>query len=310
MARVLVLGGGGFIGANLIESLLGDGHVVRVLERPNVQPLFPVSITRQVQWHVGDITNTVDVEAALLDQDYVYHLVSTTLPKSSNDNPAYDVDSNVVATIRMLEIACRLGVKRIVFISSGGTVYGPPRQVPIPEEHPTEPICSYGIGKLAIEKYLALFQHLKGLEYTVLRLANPFGRYQRPHAVQGAIAVFLHRARNNLPIEIWGDGTIVRDYIYIADVVDAMIRCLSYQGEHRVFNLGSGRGASLNEIVDAIATVIGHPVEVTFSSSRAVDVPVNVLDISRIRREFQWSPQLSLLDGIRKTCHHLPKSPQ
>src|SRR5262249_42060795 len=135
-----------------------------------------------------------------------FHLVSTTLPKSSNADPVFDVESNVLATIRLLTQAIQTGLKKVVFVSSGGTVYGVPKQIPILETHATDPMCSYGITKLSIEKYLHLFHVLHGLDYTVLRLSNPFGEGQRVHASQGAVAVFLGKVLRGETVEIWGDG--------------------------------------------------------------------------------------------------------
>jgi UDP-glucose 4-epimerase len=305
MARVLVLGGGGFIGSNLCESLLENDHQVRILERPNLQMLWSLETFEKIEVFPGDLTNTEEVGIALRGQDTVYHLVSTTLPKSSNDNPVYDVQSNVVGTINFLEIARKAGVRQVIFVSSGGTVYGIPQQLPIPETHPTDPICSYGITKLTIEKYLALFSQLHGLRYTVLRISNPYGRYQRTDSGQGAISVFLNRAMLGQPIEIWGDGSVVRDYIHISDVTSAMVSFLSYNGGETIFNLGSGMGHSLNQIVEAIGKATGRNVEVIFYPARSFDVPANVLDISRIKAALAWRPRVPLGDGIARTIDWL-----
>ena len=224
--------------------------------------------------------------------EVVFHLVSATLPKSSNDNPVYDVESNVMGTLRLLDIARTNGVRRVVFASSGGTVYGLPHTLPISETHSTEPLVSYGITKLTIEKYLHMYHALHGVDYCVLRLANPFGERQRVSAAQGAVAVFLHRALHGETIHIWGDGSVTRDYIYIQDAIGAFVRALSYQGEQRVFNIGSGQGLSLNEILAAIEKLLGRPVARTYEHGRKFDVPVNVLDISRARELLGWQPSV------------------
>jgi UDP-glucose 4-epimerase len=151
----------------------------------------------------GDFTNAVDLERAVDGCTSCVHLVSTTLPKSSNLAPAYDVESNLVGTIRLLELAVRRGMRKVVFVSSGGTVYGIPRSIPIVETDPTEPISSYGITKLAIEKYLHLFHVMHGLDYSILRLSNPYGEGQRLNASQGAVAVFMGKVLDGEPIEIW-----------------------------------------------------------------------------------------------------------
>jgi UDP-glucose 4-epimerase len=211
------------------------------------------------------------------------------------------VQSNVIETIFLLEQCVAKKIRKVVFISSGGTVYGMPVRLPIPEDSPTEPECSYGITKLAIEKYLALFHLLYGLDYTVVRPANPYGSRQDPFGIQGAISVFLGKVARNEQIEIWGDGRVVRDYIYIDDLIDGIYRAAMTKSSSRIFNLGSGRGHSLNEILQVIRAVTGHELAVKYTAGRPFDVPEIYLDISRARNELGWSPSMSLEDGIRKT---------
>jgi len=307
--KILVLGGGGFIGSHLCDALLSAGHQVRVFEYPGIKPLCPPESLRQIEWVEGDFTNPVQVDNAVRDCEIVYHLVSTTLPKSSNDNPVYDVEANVVATIQMLQSACRHRINKIIFASSGGTVYGIPQQIPIAEEHPTNPITSYGIGKLAIEKYLHLFYTLHGLEYCILRLANPYGERQRAAASQGAVAVFLNKALLGDTIEIWGDGSVIRDYIYIADVISAMLKAVPYRGEQRIFNVGAGLGVSLNQMLADMENILGKTVNRVHLPSRNFDVPTNVLDIRRIQQAFDWSPQTDFEAGIALTLSRVGKRP-
>ena len=273
MARCLVLGGAGFIGSHLAEALLLRGDTVRVFDRPNL--VLPESLAgaRGLERVDGDFINEDDLAHAVPGCDVVFHLVSTTLPKSSNDNPIYDVDTNVIGTLHLLEVAKQSGVRKIVFISSGGTVYGIPRQIPVPESHATDPLVSYGISKLAIEKYLHLYKVLHGLDYTVLRVANPFGERQRVNAAQGAVAVFLHKALAGETIEIWGDGSVTRDYVYIRDVVNAFVKAMDYEGEPRVFNIGSGEGRSLNDILAAMEELLGRPVVRQLSAGAQVRRP-------------------------------------
>jgi UDP-glucose 4-epimerase len=241
------------------------------------------------------------VEDAVSGCEVIIHLVSTTLPKNSNDDPVFDVEGNVIGTLRLLDAARAARVRKVVFISSGGTVYGIPREVPIPESHPTEPRVSYAIAKLAIEKYLELYQLLHGLDYVVLRVANPYGARQRVDAAQGDVAVFLDRALRNETIEIWGDGSVVRDYLHISDVARAFLRAVDYTGEPRVFNIGSGAGCSLNELIGSIERLLGRPVARRYLAPRPFDVPRNVLDIARARDVLGWSPTVSLDEGLRAT---------
>jgi UDP-glucose 4-epimerase len=180
------------------------------------------------------------------------------------------------------------------------------------EDHPTEPICSYGVHKLMVEKYLQLEHHLHGLDYCVLRPPNLYGPRQRLDTAQGAVAVFLDRALRGKPIDIWGDGSVVRDYVYIGDAVDALLKAArrpSPAGEPRVFNLGSGRGTSLKELVAAIEALLGRPVKVNYSAARALDVPVNVLDASAAAKHLGWRASTPLAEGLRRTYEWLRASP-
>jgi UDP-glucose 4-epimerase len=303
--RVVIFGGAGFIGSHLTEELVRAGRPVRVFDKTRGDWTNLAAVRDRVELLEGDFLNEVDVRGALAGCGAAVHLVSATLPSTSNDNPVYDVEANVVASLRFLEAARDAGVRRIVFISSGGTVYGPAVRLPIDETHPTEPTCSYGIGKLAIEKYLGLWRRLYGLEDTVLRLSNPYGERQNPAAAQGAVAVFLGRVLRGEPIDIWGDGSVVRDYLYIGDAARAIRLVLENPPAGRVFNVGSGVGTSLNELVDAIRRVTGRPVRVNHGPPRPVDVPANVLDGGRLREAVGWRADTPLDDGLARTWRWL-----
>jgi len=299
--KSLVLGGGGFIGSHLVATLLSAGTPVRVLERPYRDRSALTPAAPNLEWLEGDFGNAQDIRRALDGVDKVFHLVSTTQPKSSNDDPAFDVQSNLLATLGLLEQLRSHPAVKLVFVSSGGTVYGTPRQTPIPETHPTDPTCSYGIVKLAIEKYLALYRVLYGLDYRILRLANPYGPGQEANRAQGVVGTFLSRIADDETIEVWGDGSVVRDYIYIGDTVSAMLQAARYGGEERVFNIGSGRGHSVREIIAAVEHTTGKTARVQYKAGRKFDVPVSVLDISRARTELGWAPQIELSEGLRLT---------
>jgi UDP-glucose 4-epimerase len=294
--KCVLLGGAGFMGSHLAERLLKAGHAVRVFDMRERGRANEAPGARDIEWVRGDFLDTADVAAAIAGCQGVFHLVSTTLPQSSNQNPARDVADNIVGTLHLLE-----GRRKIVFASSGGTVYGVPRAGSITEDHPTHPITSYGIGKLTIEKYLELYRVLHGVDYCALRIANPFGERQRIASGQGAVTTFLHRAYRGEPIEIWGDGSVVRDYLYVGDVAEAMVRALDHRGAHRVINIGSGVGRDLNEILAAIETVIGRPIERRHVPARNFDVPANVLDIGLARAELGWAPTTPFEEGLRRT---------
>lgn len=300
--KIVVFGGGGFIGSAIADQLLAQGHGLRIFERPRIEPYRKFAEHEQVEWVTGDFTSAHDVRAAVEGVDAVMHLVSTTLPKNSNDDPVYDVQSNVLSTLNLLNAMEAEGVKKLVFISSGGTVYGNPVYSPIDEKHPTEPLVSYGITKLAIEKYLHIYQRQHGIRSVTLRVANPYGERQRVETAQGAVGVFLHRALRNAPIEIWGDGTVTRDYIYVGDVADAFVRALNYDGPHRVFNISSGTGTSLNQLIEMLEAALGQPVARKFLPGRPFDVPVSVLCNQLAKTELGWSPSVDMRSGIARTA--------
>ena len=300
----LILGGGGFLGSHLSERLLALGHRVRIFERQGFSRRNVAGLIDQMDVVEGSLDSQTDVERILKDVDVLFHLASTTVPASSNADPFHDVATNVLPTIRLLEAARNSSLKKLVFFSSGGTVYGIPERIPLDEGHPTAPICSYGIHKLAIEKYLYLYRHLFGLEYCVLRISNAYGERQSPTSGQGAVAAFLSSALKRETIEIWGDGSVVRDYIYVSDVVEAAIAVSEQQAGRGVFNIGSGVGTSLREVIELVSQAIGLPLEVRYSPARALDVPVNVLAVGRAEKELGWSPKIPLAKGIGRVLKH------
>jgi UDP-glucose 4-epimerase len=306
--RVLILGGFGFIGSHLTALLLNRGHHVRVLEWPGRRP-DPAVLPRwnEVELREGDFLDADTLHAALEGVEVVVHLICTTLPEQSNEDPAHDLETNVIGTVRMLSLARRHRVRKVVFSSSGGTIYGQARSIPITEDHRTHPLCSYGITKLTIEKYLELFRQLRQLDYTVLRCANPYGEGQDARRPQGAVGVFLSRLWEGKPIHIWGDGLATRDYVYVRDVAEAFALATETDTSSRVFNVGSGRGTSLNELIKIMVEVTGITPEIAYDRPRPLDVPVNVLDVSLARRELGWVPHTGLVDGVGRTWASLSR---
>ncbi|MBX3673059.1 MAG: NAD-dependent epimerase/dehydratase family protein [Burkholderiales bacterium] len=303
--RCLVLGGTGFIGGRLTAALRAAGSAVRVLSR---SPAGPAAVPG-AHYLAADFLDAGAVRAAVEGIEVVFHLVGTSLPAGSNADPQADVRGNLLGTLGLLE-ACRdAGVRRVVFVSSGGTVYGEPRTLPVAETHPTDPLCSYGITKLAIEKYLRLFHRLHGQDYRVLRLANPYGPGQRTDRRQGVVTTFLQRAMHGEPLEIWGDGAVVRDFVYIADAVDALQLAAVHEGPDRVFNIGSGSGLSLRDVVAATGELLGRPLEVAYRPGRAWDVPANVLDIALAREKLGWEPRTGFTQGLVATKQWLEGRP-
>ncbi|KOY00097.1 NAD-dependent epimerase/dehydratase family protein [Pseudomonas nunensis] len=299
--KYVIFGGGGFIGSAIADRLLKEGHSLRIFERPRVPPYRTFAPHESVEWISGDLQSKHDLEEAIKGVDGVLHLVSTTLPKSSNEDPVYDVQTNVIATINMLNVMVEQKVDKIVFISSGGTVYGKPVSCPLSEDHPTNPEVSYGISKLAIEKYLYLYSKLHNIKPVILRVANPYGERQRIETAQGAIAAFVSRAVGDKAIDIWGDGSVTRDYIYIQDIASAFSKALEYDGEQITFNIGSGNGTTLNTLIDLIEKITHKNVARNYLPARPFDVPVNVLDCTLAKTHLGWEPKHSLEVGLAQT---------
>jgi len=297
--KVLVLGAGGFLGSHLVAMLLAADHDVVAYGR-SMPGLIPAELLchPRLEMVQGVFDDAGAMALAIKGCDAAVHLVSGSLPQSSNLDPIGDVQLNLVGTLRFLALARAAGLRRLIFMSSGGTVYGIPQQVPIPEGHPTLPICSYGITKLAIEQHLALEHQLHGLDYRVIRLANPYGERQRTQAAQGAIAVFLAKVLRGDLIELWGDGSTVRDFIHVGDAMAAVLALLAYGGEERIFNIGSGEGYSLTSVLNTIARVTGLAPRLQMAPARSCDVASNVLCIERARRALGWKPEIGLEEGI------------
>jgi UDP-glucose 4-epimerase len=296
------MGGNGFIGSHLVSNLVKNNHQVKIFDRFNHDSfLHTVIKNSEIEIIKGDFNNPTDINKALINVDVVYHLISSTIPKTSNQNPIFDIETNLVSTVKLLEAAVIHNVKKIIFISSGGTVYGMPSTTPIHETHETNPLCSYGIVKLAIEKYLALFSNLHNIDYQIFRVSNPYGEWQPYLKGQGVISTFIHKILTKQTLEIWGDGSITRDYLYIQDLINALISGLDYHGEHKIMNIGSSQGTSLIELIHILENVLTEKIDYNIKSSRRSDVSINILDNSIAKRELNWEIKTTLTDGIIAT---------
>jgi UDP-glucose 4-epimerase len=247
---------------------------------------------------VADLADRDVLERALTEIEVVVHLACTTVPQSSEEGRIYDIHSNIETTLLLLDSAVSAGVCRFVFASSGGTVYGEPRKLPIPEEHPTEPVCSHGVMKLTIENYLRVVGRIAGLETISLRMSNPYGTGQGAKP-QGFIGVLARRAREGRPIDLWGDGRVVRDFIHVSDAAAAFERVVAGQGVPGAYNIGSSRGHTLLEVIAEGEKILGRSLPVRRCPGRAVDVSANVLDITKAGNDLGWEPRVSLKEGLR-----------
>lgn len=299
LKRCLIFGGSGFLGKNLCRHLLQkkDCYELQVYGRHTKQFDEFSNIFPNIKTITGEVSTEKDFYSLLKGIDIVFYLISAT--NASNKDMVLEFEQNVLPVIRLLE-ACKKYSVRFVFFSSGGTVYGLPKYVPIDEMHSTDPISPYGIHKLTLEKCIEYYGRTYGLDYLILRITNPYGMYQNPKKNQGAIAVFLAKAILGNTIEIWGDGNAVRDYIFVSDVMDACDALMHYQGK-KIFNISSGRGYSLNEIVTEIYRQLrNRPIRVRYLPMRIQDVSVSILDNTLIGQETSWKPKINLQEGIRQ----------
>jgi UDP-glucose 4-epimerase len=299
--RCLVLGGSGFMGSHLVELLVEQGFQVRTYSRSPTLPDRLASVQKRIELVTGDFSNAKVLANSVRGCDYVYHLIATTKPATSNRDVVFDSETNLVSTLRLLETCLREKVRKVIFASSGGTIYGSTDSAPIRETHPTEPQSSYGITKLAIEKYLELFHRLHGLDYTVLRIGNCYGPRLPIEGGQGAVGAFLERLRCGRPLVLWGDGLVRRDYVYVGDVAQAFWAALGQQSEFRVFNIGTGLGTSLLELIELMEDVTGCQAHILKESTRPIDVPVNILDPTRAHRYLNWQASTALETGLLST---------
>jgi UDP-glucose 4-epimerase len=304
--NILILGGCGFIGSHVADRFLAEGHAVRVLSRSPEIFRPPV---KGGDYRFGELGNQVFLEECLKGVDTVVHLVSTTTPKESNEDMAFDIESNLTQTVRALQSCVRGGVGKVVFVSSGGAIYGNPTSCPVQENANTSPLCSYGVVKLAIEKYLEMFESLYGLRSVTLRVANPFGPRQNPLGSQGVIAAILHKIHKGQPISVWGDGSVVRDFFYVEDLADAIRVAALEESARGVFNIGSGVGVSLKELLSVVKAEIDVGFKICYEPGRAFDVKEIYLDVAKAKKELGWEPKTSMSAGLRKTWDFIRSNP-
>lgn len=290
----LIIGGSGLIGRRLCEQLskreVGIVATTRTLADLPARP--------SVSWKMVDLS-TFDAWPDLLkDVDTLYHLAWSTVPASAALDPAQDILENVVGTVRMLEAARRVPGIRIVFASSGGSVYGPAERLPISEMHPTRPVSAYGVSKLMVEHYIEKYCSLYGVDGVALRIGNCYGAGQNEKKGLGAVTLFARAGLHGEPLKLFGNGKVVRDYVHVDDVVDAMIAAGESRKVTGPINVGSGVGHSLAEVIGKLEAVLGHRLNVQKVAPRTFDVSASILDIRRAQEWIGWRPTIDLDRGI------------
>lgn len=305
----MVFGADGFIGRHLIDELSrSDNFEITAFGKFSAYKTgadhFFLSY-KNVRMFQGDFFNRAEVGAALKGADYVFHLISTTNPASSNSDPFIDIDTNIRSSINLFDLCAENKIKKVIFLSSGGTVYGDIDREAIDELTVPQPRSPYGIGKLTIEHYLRYFKFMTGLRYVVYRVGNPYGPGQNIHGKQGVIPIFMRRILTGEPLTVFGKGDMIRDYIYISDLTRMIVASFQKRNRYSEYNLGSGQGISVNELITALESTVGHKIKKVGAETPATYIRRSVLDIERFTSEFNVRPTISLQDGLKKTWNHV-----
>jgi UDP-glucose 4-epimerase len=293
--KALVTGGAGFIGSNLVDALIARGDSVDIVD--NLSSGKRENVNQQARLHVLDIREPLEDLFAELRPDVCFHLAAQADVRVSVERPDYDAEVNVIGTVHVLEAARSTGA-RVVFSSTGGAIYGECEE-PADEASERRPLAPYGTAKLSGEEYLLTYQRLHGMATVALRFGNVFGPRQDPHGEAGVVAIFLGRLRDGEPCLIFGDGTQERDYVFVGDVVSALMAAAEVEGG--IFNVGTGRASSVLELYDLCRKVAGSELEARLAPARTGELQRSVLDISKAADELGWRPETSLEEGLRQT---------
>ncbi len=301
MKNCCVIGGTGFIGSHVIRVLLERKRKITVIDR---NPVPPKNFPEEVHYLAGDYSDYNFLMKTLQGADEIINLAYSTVPKTSFEDPIQDIISNLPATVRLFQAASILAVKKVILVSSGGTVYGKALKLPITEDHPTNPISPYGITKLAIEKYAMMFKELNALPLVCVRPANAYGEGQKPFTGQGFIATAIAAIIKRQDISLYGETGTVRDYVYVTDIAKGIAAALEHGTPGSYYNIGSGIGRSNKDVLAAIfplAQSSGFRPQVKILPPREFDVPVNILDSKKLAAETGWKAAVSFEEGIERT---------
>lgn len=298
--KVLVTGGAGFIGSHVVEALLAAGHSAVVVDdlstgrRAHLPPAVPL-----IEMDIRD-SGLAEVFARERPDGVSHHAAQVDVRRSVAD-PLGDADINVRGSLNVLEAARRAGVRRFVYASTGGAVYGEPEYLPVDERHPVNPLSPYGVSKHTVEHYLYLYRQNFGLESVVLRYPNVYGPRQNAHGEAGVVAIFASRLLRGEPVTIFGDGEQTRDFTYVSDCARANVLALANPAAAGLYNLGTGQATSINEICAALQALTGAPAAVQHSPAKVGETRFICLAAGRARAELGWQPEFSLADGLART---------
>ena len=314
--RVMVTGGAGFIGSNLVDRLLAEGHHVDVIDDFSTGSLHNLadaraSAGRALTIHHLDIAAAAVVELmARRRPQLVFHLAAQADVRVSVARPAFDATVNIVGSLNVLEGARQAESERVVFAASGGTLYGDPapEDLPLRESHPHQPLSPYGVAKKAVIDYLVAYRELHALEYSALALGNVYGPRQDPHGEAGVVAIFAERLLRGEPVTVFGDGEQTRDFVFVDDVVDAFVRAAT-RGGGLVCNIATGRETSVNELLAVMAAHAGVEATPVMAPARPGELLRSSLDIERASIQLGWHPWTELAEGTRAVLDYVATRP-
>lgn len=302
--KCLVLGGDGFLGSHLVDDLLARGYDVRVFDRFQKGRIKNLNhLKGKIEFYKGDFLNKWHVSRALKGVDYVFHFVSLSTPASTANDPQKEIKLNLESTLQLLDLCVKHGVKKIIYPSSGGAVYGNALDEVASETMQARPMSPYAVTKLAIEEHLHFYRRQYGLSFVIYRIANPYGERQDPNGIQGAIPIFMKHMMKREALDLYGNT--VRDYVYVKDVTNFIAENFSEKHKNSTYNVGSGRGTALFELVLMLSKTTQSMPRIKRLAKRPFDVQKIVLDIGRANEEFGFYPMTSLEVGLEKTYAYL-----
>jgi len=301
LSKILVTGGAGFIGSNVVDGLIDNGYEVIVLD--NLSTGFHKNINPNVTFYDVDIRDEDRVRQIfeLEKPDFINHHAAQMDVRRSTQEPIFDAQCNILGSLNLIIQSVATGIKKFIYASTGGAVYGEPKYLPVDENHPINPISQYGISKHTVEHYLYLYSVNHGLKYTVLRYPNVYGPRQNPHGEAGVIAIFTQKMLNNQRPTIFGDGSQTRDYTFVSDIVEANILALT-KGDNVIYNIGTGIEISVQQIFDSLKNCIGaSSLEPIYGDERVGEIQRICLDATKAKRELGWIPKTDFQWGLEQT---------
>ncbi len=296
--KILVTGGAGFIASHLVDRLIGEGHSVVVVD--NLSAGVFENVNKSAVFYKTDICNSKDLELIFNKErpEVVNHHAAQVNVRKSVDTPMYDANVNILGSLNLCELSRKFQVKKFIYASTGGAVYGEPKSLPVKETCPVEPLSQYGVSKHTVEHYLYIFYKLYGLDFTVLRYPNVYGPRQSPHGEAGVIAIFSEQILKNKRPTIFGDGSKTRDYVYVGDIITANTTVLNNSGNGEIYNLGWGREITDYEVFETVRRSLLSNIEPIFGQKRPGEIEHISLDSSKATKALGWKPKVTFEEGV------------